>query len=133
MERDGASLGLQPALTTTVPSVAPQRKGTVPAHVEKRLTELAALYRESEAQLEIQTVRAMEAGGSYRELERITGIPQTRLARWVKRAGGLARVEADIERRAERQRRIDEIISPEVQAMLRAIDRGDEAQPPAGD
>lgn len=73
--------------------MTPQRKGVVPPDVEKRLADLAQTWRTSGDALEREAVAAIKAGGSYREVMRITGVNMRTLQRWVDAAGGLERAE----------------------------------------
>lgn len=114
-------------MTATVPRVAPQPKGVVPPKVEKRLAELAAVAKESDKQLRAEAVAAIHAGGSFREVHRITGASISTLQRWVRDAGGLPRAETERAYQAERRRILDEVMGP-VREALAQLER-DRRQP----
>jgi hypothetical protein len=69
-------------LIGSVPSVTPQRRGTVPpAHVA---AVRAALQAKDDAQLalELAVAAALKAGGSIRELERATGLSTSTIQKY---------------------------------------------------
>ncbi|MBY4381895.1 helix-turn-helix domain-containing protein [Rhodococcus fascians] len=105
----------------SLPFVAPQRRGFVPTVEEQRVRAAVIGAAEAEKELHAAVVAALIAGGSVREVARVSGISVNTIERWG-RAGGWpskaqsaawAKARADQQalraRQAEARRRLEEM------------------------
>lgn len=90
-------------MTATVRRVAPQRRGIVPPENEQRIRDALAGKEAADEELRAAVVAALKAGGSIREVMRVSGLSNDTVQRWG-RAGGWPTAE-DAARRTELRRR----------------------------
>jgi transposase len=99
--------------------VTPQRRGLVPDALADRLRAAVAAQSEAVEELHAAIAAALLAGGSVREVERISGVPRNTVERWGRR-GGWPSAEQKAQW-AEEKRRRDELAA-KFEAARRQLD-----------
>lgn len=103
----------------SLPCVTPQRKGVVPDAEEQRVRAAVVGAEAAEKELRASVVAALIAGGSVREVARISGKSTNTIERWG-RAGGWP--SAEQQSRWAEERRVRDEMNAKFEAARRQLD-----------